>query len=205
MTARENCRGPHANFNDCPRDYPTQPGGFVYCHSETHQAIDCDRLTTVDDRRKHLAKNRLYFNCAQGLHRASECKSFSACHKCQRKHHTSICDQRDNQLLTASCNENRSACYPVVVVVGIDGIKCRALLDTGAGSSYASSGLIDMLKIKSMKVERRRIEMERNGKRNVKAVWGKTSCEDQRTWRCSVALRKHRREPCRPSQQRRIC
>ena len=139
-------------------DYPTQPGECVYCHSETHKAIAYDRLTTVDHRRKHLAKNRLCFNCARGQHRASECKSRSACHKCQRKHHTSICDQHDNQLLTASCNENRSVCYPVVVVE-INGIKCRALLDTGAGSSYASSALIDMLKIKPVKVERRRIEM----------------------------------------------
>jgi hypothetical protein len=48
--------------------------------------------------------------------------------------------------LAASCNENRSVCYPVVVVE-INGIKCCALLDTGAGSSYASSALINELKI----------------------------------------------------------
>jgi hypothetical protein len=46
-----------------------------------------------------------------------------------------------------------------VVVVEINGIKCRALLDTGAGSSYASSALINKLKIKPAKVERRHIEM----------------------------------------------
>ena len=34
-----------------------------------------------------------------------------------------------------------SMIYPVVVVV-VDGIKCRALLDTGAGSSYASAALV---------------------------------------------------------------
>ncbi len=60
--------------------------------------------------------------------------------------------------MVASCNENRSVCYPVVVVE-IDGVKCRALLDTGAGSSYASCALIEQLKIKPVKVERRRIEM----------------------------------------------
>jgi hypothetical protein len=87
-----------------------------------------------------------------------EKESRYACHKCQRKHHTSICDQRENQLLAASCKENRSVCYPVVVVE-INGIKCRALLDTGAGSSYASSALINKLKIKPVKVERRHIEM----------------------------------------------
>ena len=35
--------------------------------------------------------------------------------------------------------------YRVVVVNG-DGIKCRALLDTGAGSSYISSSLANRLK-----------------------------------------------------------
>lgn len=34
--------------------------------------------------------------------------------------------------------------YPVVVV-NVEGIKCRALLDTGAGSSYASSALLERL------------------------------------------------------------
>ena len=84
--------------------------------------------------------------------------SRSTCQKCQRKHHTSICDQTNNPLLAASCNENRSVCYPVVVIE-ISGVKWRALLDTGAGSSYASSALINQLKIKPAKAQRRRIEM----------------------------------------------
>ena len=46
-----------------------------------------------------------------------------------------------------------------MVVVEVNGIKCRVLLDTGAGSSYASSALINKLKIKPIKTERRRIEM----------------------------------------------
>ena len=58
--------------------------------------------------------------------------------------------------MAASYNKNRSVCYPVVVVE-IDGVKCRTLLDTGAGSSYVSCEL--RLKIKPVKVERRHIEM----------------------------------------------
>ncbi len=60
--------------------------------------------------------------------------------------------------MTASCDGNRSVCYPVVVVE-VNGIRCRELFDTGAGSSYASSALINEIKIKPEKVERRRIEM----------------------------------------------
>ena len=39
------------------------------------------------------------------------------------------------------------------------GVKCRALLDTGAGSSYASAALLDRLKIRPHQREVRQIEM----------------------------------------------
>ena len=41
--------------------------------------------------------------------------------------------------------------YPVLVIE-IEGVKCRALIDTRAGSSYASSKLIN--KIKNLSVEK---------------------------------------------------
>ena len=67
------------------------------------------------------------------------------------KHHSSIYDKKDDHFLAAS-NENKAVCY-LEVVVEIDGIKCRTLLDTGADSSYASSASIDELKIKPVKTE----------------------------------------------------
>ena len=48
--------------------------------------------------------------------------------------------------------------YPVVVVE-VEGITCRALLDTGAGSSYASATLVERLNRKPDHVEYKRIEM----------------------------------------------
>ena len=48
--------------------------------------------------------------------------------------------------------------YPVVVVE-VEGIKCRALLDTGAGSSYASAALLDRLPKRSSSKQTRKIEM----------------------------------------------
>ena len=72
-----------------------------------------------------------------------ECKSRTACQKCKRRHHTSICElDRDDKigdesrvLLTASSAGNAMVTYPVVIVA-VNGVKCRALLGTGAGSSY---------------------------------------------------------------------
>ena len=51
-----------------------------------------------------------------------------------------------------------SVTYPVVVV-SVGGVQCRALLDTGAGSSYASAALLDRLGKQPVRKEVRRIEM----------------------------------------------
>lgn len=51
-----------------------------------------------------------------------------------------------------------SVIYPVVIVEA-EGIKCRALLDTGSGSSYASEALLQRLKKQPVRREQKRIEM----------------------------------------------
>ena len=51
-----------------------------------------------------------------------------------------------------------SVIYPVVVVKA-NNILCRALLDTGAGSSYASSALLGKLNLRPTRRETKRIEM----------------------------------------------
>ena len=48
--------------------------------------------------------------------------------------------------------------YPVVVVE-VEGVKCRALLDTGSGNSYASSTLMNLTKKKPVRQEIKTIEM----------------------------------------------
>ena len=47
--------------------------------------------------------------------------------------------------------------YPVVVIE-VEGVKCTALIDTGAGSSYVSSKLISRLNKKPIRKESKRIE-----------------------------------------------
>ena len=79
------------------------------------------------------------------------------CRKCHQRHHTSICDQAE-LLLVATGTRNSNVTYPVVLVQ-VEGIKCRALLDTGAGSSYASAALLDRISNRRCKKEVRKIEM----------------------------------------------
>eukprot|EP00795_Rhopilema_esculentum_P011260 gene11260-21451_t len=55
-------------------------------------------------------------------------------------------------------SEPRHVTYPVVVVK-INGVDCRALLDTGVGSSYASATLINRIWVPASRVEQRKIEM----------------------------------------------
>ena len=73
----------------------------------------------------------------------SECKSQRSCIICKSKRHTPICGQTKKLLMGAG---ERPVTYPVAVVK-VDGILCRALLDTGVGSSYASSTLLEELNI----------------------------------------------------------
>jgi hypothetical protein len=65
-----------------------------------------------------------------------------------------VSQQQQMMLATA----NGRVIYPVVVVM-VDGVKCRALLDTGAGSSYISADLVKLLRKKPNKTEYKRIDM----------------------------------------------
>ena len=58
--------------------------------------------------------------------------------------------------MTAS--ENNEGVLPVFAVK-VDGIICRALIDTGAGSSYASAKLIDLLEKKPCETKMKRVDM----------------------------------------------
>ena len=131
--------------------------GCVYCGKDDHQAIDCRKCVTLDERKRLLSSKRLCFNCVGGRHRAADCQSRSGCANCGQRHHTSICD-RGVQLLTAACSTNDAVVYPVVVVE-VEGVRCRALLDTGAGSSYASATLLDRVGVRPGKRQVRKIEM----------------------------------------------
>ncbi|XP_068713041.1 uncharacterized protein [Montipora foliosa] len=62
-----------------------------------------------------------------------------------------------DQVLTATGKDGRLV-YPVVNV-SVEGVLCRALLDTGAGSSYAPAARLDKLPKRSRAKEVRRIEM----------------------------------------------
>ena len=129
----------------------------VYCDSENHSSKDCSIITDVDKRKKLLAEKKLCFNCTGSKHHSADCKSTHKCSKCNMKHHSSICAKKE-QLLTANGTSDGPLVYPAVVV-SVEGVKCRALLDTGSGNSYALAALIDLLPKRSSRKEVRHVEM----------------------------------------------
>ena len=141
------------------------PKECVYCGDVSHKPSNCQKITKIEERRATLAQKNLCFNCATPNHRAAECFSKATCQHCKKRHHTSICDRNltpkdgrkdKNTLMTASgSNEGILPIIPIKV----DGITCRALIDTGAGSSYASGKLIDLLKKKPCETKTRRVDM----------------------------------------------
>ena len=54
--------------------------------------------------------------------------------------------------------QKSEAVFPVVVVE-VNGIRCRAMIDSGAGSSYVSAKLIDLLKLKPSQSQIKNIDM----------------------------------------------
>ena len=131
----------------------------IYCNSADHKMSSCDKVVSPNERKRILAKKRLCFNCANGLHAASACKSKISCQKCKKRHHTSICpeasEEQEERVLTTSVGRT-SVVHPVVVVK-INGIKFRALLDSGASHSYASTTLTSLVKTKAVKSSTRKI------------------------------------------------
>ena len=129
----------------------------VYCNETTHSSKDCTKVATTTERKKYLTDRKLCFNCTGVKHRAAECKSNTTCQICQEKHHTSICPKSKHHLLTTA-EKHAPVVYPIVIV-NVEGVKCRALLDTGAGNSYASAALLNLLAKRECRKETRRVEM----------------------------------------------
>ena len=101
--------------------------GCVYCEVKNHKSFACDSLKTSKERRTFLTEKKLCYNCTGAKHRASECNSKQTC---QNWCHASICDQEKEpeKMLAARHSNDHQVIYPVVVI-DVDGVKCRALLD----------------------------------------------------------------------------
>ena len=127
----------------------------IYCEAADHKANDCQKVTTINQRKHILATKHLCFNCALGTHQAAKCPSKTSCQKCGKRHHTSICDKPEVAL---TANGSSEGVFPMVLVK-VDDITTRALVDCGSNSSYVSAKVADMMRKKPSEGTARCVEM----------------------------------------------
>ncbi|XP_061184416.1 uncharacterized protein LOC133192421 [Saccostrea echinata] len=106
----------------------------IYCCTENHFPGDCKKVTDVSARFDILKRKKLCFNCL-GNHRASDCKSRNRCKKCQKKHHTSICDMkltrdRDEPTKSTSVNIVETSKKSETTVLNVEHRPTNVLLKT---------------------------------------------------------------------------
>ena len=142
--------------------------GCVYCGLPNHRSVDCLKVLDVAARKDILKKSRLCFNCTGFGHMATKCNS-RGCGKCNRKHHTSICDVTTVTSSPAPSAPspdieqgkravNKNTAIHATVVAKVNGITARIMIDSGSGSSYVCTSLLTQLKLKPSKIEKRIIE-----------------------------------------------
>ena len=118
----------------------------VYCEGD-HSSVEYQNISSTNERMKILSEKRLCFNCTSKKHRAINCTSEHSCQICNKKYQTSICDSGNQVMLTTSRGSVR---YPLIVIK-VEGIICRALIDSGSGSSCVSVFLASKINKKPKK------------------------------------------------------
>ena len=134
----------------------------MYCNLDNHRSSEWMKIITILDRKEMIKKQKLCYNCCKFGHHVNKCHSKS-CRKCGAKHHTSICDKinstklEEGKLKSLGTFETKSVIHPTIIC-DVNGVKARALIDTGAGRSYISTYLIKKLNSKPLRRDKRLIE-----------------------------------------------
>ena len=123
---------------------------LTWIHAERFWAKGNSVLTVWEKEIKH--KN------AVGRMPLEECRSKNTCQLCGNRHRASNCDWLPGNSQMMMVTGGGSVIYPVVVIV-VDGIKCRALLETVTSSWYGSAALVGRLNKQPVCTEHRQIEM----------------------------------------------
>ena len=76
----------------------------AFCH-ESHSAVNCTKFEDPKARMTIVKRDRLCFNCL-GHHSIADCKSHQSCRKCKKRHHTSLCKDKDQQERDSKINVN---------------------------------------------------------------------------------------------------
>ena len=64
----------------------------IYCN-RNHSPLQCHIVTDIHKRKEIIMNSKRCYNCLKTGHRVIECKNLRRCSHCERKHHSSICEQ----------------------------------------------------------------------------------------------------------------
>ena len=137
----------------------------VYCGNQGHRSAECTRVLTIANRREHLKRNKLCFNCTGKGHNANVCRSPN-CAKCGGKHHTSICSRTKGTIPNTSGKSipkknfvaSSGLALHMMIKGVVNGHEVRIMIDNGSSSSYICSSLITALDLQPLRKEARCIE-----------------------------------------------
>ena len=130
----------------------------IFC-KESHWADACQTYDTLEKRRKFFVERRLCFNCGKHGHRENKCHS-RGCFKCKSKHHTSLCDMKEQASSTWYAKQPQlieEKTLPAIVPLKIQGETFWAHLDTGAGRDFISKDAAKTLQLKPIRYEVRHL------------------------------------------------
>ena len=114
----------------------------IYCEKSAQKAGKFDSVSSIEESRIMLERTKLCFNSNGGQPKASEYRSIRTCISCKGKHHISIYHKKkSNALLTTNSN---TVTYSEVIV-SVEVMKCRALIDADAGFSYIYLKFISLI------------------------------------------------------------
>ncbi|RMX57814.1 hypothetical protein pdam_00020690 [Pocillopora damicornis] len=153
------------------------PRPCTYC-AGTHRPEKCDKIKTVEERRSLLQRQQRCLNCLGLNHTKIQCFSKGRCMKCKKKHHTSICDEnqenttqsassqikddkglKNDQLSADSVSKNRTHMGATHVLPSEAHIlignnkkyyQARILFDTGSQRTFITQEMKHKLKLGTM-------------------------------------------------------
>lgn len=128
---------------------------YVYCNCVTHRSWECDSVTSPAERRQILQSKRLCFICSGMQHSVSQCRGHVSCTYSKKKAllvHLRLFDNswmpNNKQWWSGlNCNPIRRENVSSIVLVKVNGLIRRALLDTLATASHASGYISDWLNV----------------------------------------------------------
>ena len=83
------------------RELKSQKSRCVYCLGEDHPPSRCSEVTNINSRIDVSRKFSKCFVCLKSGHLAKNCSSKYVCHKCNQRHHISICTKTRTRTKTA--------------------------------------------------------------------------------------------------------